>query len=190
MSGEPKDRYDLAGVGSPHGIAVLLHPHPRFGGDRFHPIVGALFERLPSAGVAAARFDLSSADPESAVAETVAAIHAATERWPGLPVVLTGYSFGAGIAALVDDPRVAGWYLVAPQVALLSRATIGADPRPKAFAVPEHDQFSPPDAVQQTIGSWRETTSTTIAGADHFLWDSIPSVVDDVVTWVTAQLPR
>lgn len=184
------DRYDFAAVGPPHGIAVLLHPHPRFGGDRFHPIVAALFERLPPAGIAAVRFDFSSADPESAIAETVATIDAATNRWPGPPVVLAGYSFGAGIAALVDDTRVAGWYLVAPQVSLLARAMIGPDPRPKALAVPEHDQFSPPDDVQQAVAGWMATTTTTIAGADHYLWDAIASVVDGVVTWVTAQLPR
>jgi hypothetical protein len=33
--------------------AVLLHSHPDMGGDRFHPVITALYERLPSASPAA-----------------------------------------------------------------------------------------------------------------------------------------
>ena len=39
------------------GGAVLLHPHPRFGGNRLNAVVAALFRSLPAAGIAALRFD-------------------------------------------------------------------------------------------------------------------------------------
>jgi alpha/beta superfamily hydrolase len=44
-------------------LAVLLHPHPHFGGNRFHPFIEALFRRLPEIGVTAIRFDFLSAEP-------------------------------------------------------------------------------------------------------------------------------
>ena len=36
---------------------MLLHPHPRFGGNRLNAVVAALFRALPAAGIAALRFD-------------------------------------------------------------------------------------------------------------------------------------
>jgi hypothetical protein len=107
------------------GLAVLLHPHPHFGGNRFHPFIDGLFRRLPDVAVTAIRFDFASAEPPAARQEVVAALDQASARWTELPVFLVGYSFGAGIAAEIADRRIAGWYLLAPPTAMLSGATIG-----------------------------------------------------------------
>jgi uncharacterized protein len=163
-------------------LAVLLHPHPQFGGNRFHPFIEALFRRLPEIGVTAIRFDFSSAEPIAATEEVVAAIDEGSTRWPQLPVVLAGYSFGAGIAAGVEDERIVGWYLLAPPVAMLAEAPIGPDPRPKRIVVPALDQFSPPDAVERAVTGWETTTVTTVPNADHFL-GAVPPFVDDALRW-------
>jgi uncharacterized protein len=164
-------------------LAVLLHPHPHFGGNRFHPFIEALFRRLPDMAVTAIRFDFSSAEPSVAREEVVASLNEGSTRWPHLPVVLAGYSFGAGIAAGVDDERIAGWYLLAPPTAMLAAAPIGPDPRPKGIVVPELDQFSPPAAVELAVTGWEATTVTTMPNADHFL-GSVPPFVDDALRWV------
>jgi alpha/beta superfamily hydrolase len=165
------------------GVAVLLHPHPHYGGNRFHPFIGGLFRRLPELGVGAIRFDFSSAGPSEARAEALAAVDLGAEQWPRLPVAIVGYSFGAGVAARISDERLAGWYLLAPQSSSLSEATIGADPRPKAIVVPEHDQFSPPAAVEVAVEGWVATTVETAPGADHFLGDVGP-LVEAAATWI------
>jgi alpha/beta superfamily hydrolase len=113
----------------------------------------------------------------------VAAINEGSTRWPQLPVVLTGYSFGAGIAAGVDDERIAGWYLLAPPVAMLAEAPIGPDPRPKRIVVPALDQFSPPDAIEHVVNQWETTTVTTVPNADHFL-GAVEPFVDDALEWI------
>ena len=51
------------------GVAVLLHPHPHFGGNRFHPFIEALFRRLPDIAVSAIRFDFTSAEPSAPVSK-------------------------------------------------------------------------------------------------------------------------
>lgn len=165
------------------GIGVLLHPHPDFGGDRFHPFVETMFRRLPAVGLAALRFDFSSADPSTAHHQVVAAIDLAAGRWPGRPVVLAGYSFGAGIAAGVADARVSGWYLLAPPSGALPDAVIGPDPRPKAIAVPEYDQFSPPAVIAKQVVGWVATTVTVVPNADHFL-GPVNAIVDNAINWV------
>jgi len=166
-----------------HGLAVLLHPHPHFGGNRFHPFIEGLFRRLPDISVNAIRFDFSSAEIPAARDETVAAWDEGTARWPELPIILAGYSFGAGVAAGIDDQRIAGWYLLAPPAAMLSAATIGNDPRPKAIVVPEQDQFSPPATIAQIISGWEKTTVMTVPNADHFL-GAIEPIVDGALHWI------
>jgi alpha/beta superfamily hydrolase len=167
----------------PRAFVVLLHPHPDFGGNRFHPFIDGLFRRLPECAVAASRFDFSSADLSIAHEEVVAAIDEGSTRWPQLPVVLVGYSFGAGVAAGSPDERIAGWYLLAPPGAMLAGAPIGHDPRPKGIAVPEFDQFSPPAAIGDVVREWERTTVTTVPNADHFL-GAVAPVVEGALHWI------
>jgi alpha/beta superfamily hydrolase len=167
----------------PRAFAVLLHPHPDFGGNRFHPFIDGLFRRLPESAVAALRFDFASADLSVAQEEVLAAIDEGSTRWPQLPVVLAGYSFGAGVAAGMADERIAGWYLLAPPGVMLSAAPIGHDPRPKGVAVPEFDQFSPPAAIGDVVRGWVRTTVTTVPNADHFL-GAVAPVVEGALRWI------
>jgi uncharacterized protein len=178
---------DINAADAASAFAVLLHPHPDYGGDRFHPFINTLFLRLPAASVSAIRFDFSTAATAEARDEVIAAINVGTERWPQLSVIIAGYSFGAGIAATVDDPRIAGWYLLAPPSVMLAHSAIGDDPRPKAVLVPEHDQFSTPETVEQLIGGWRSTTMDTLAGTDHFL-GAVEPVVDHALSWIGSLL--
>ena len=164
-------------------LAVLLHPHPQFGGNRFHPFIEALFRRLPEIGVTAIRFDFSSAELSVATEEVVASLDEGSTRWPELPVFLVGYSFGAGVAAGVDDERIAGWYLLAAPVAMLAGSSIGPDPRPKRIVVPEFDQFSPPAEVEHLVTGWETTTVATVPNADHFL-GAVAPFVEDALGWI------
>jgi hypothetical protein len=165
-------------------VAVLLHPHPQFGGDRFHPFVDGLFRRLPPAGVTAVRFDFSSGDLGEARRVALDAIESAFTDRPSVPVILAGYSFGAGMAASIDDDRVAGWYLLAPPAAGLRTATIGDDPRPKRLAVPALDQFSAPAQVREAVAGWTATTVIELSGADHFLGGAVDQAVADGLAWI------
>ena len=170
------------GDGVAGGAAVLLHPHPAYGGDRHHPFVAGLFSALPAAGFVAARFDFGSSDVRAAGSEVRAAIDAVAGSGP---VVLCGYSFGAGLAATVDASAVAGWFLVAPVASMLAdpAVVIGGDPRPKLVLAPTRDQISPPGSVAAAVVGW---TSTTVVDVDddHFLWDVLPSVVPQGVAFV------
>jgi alpha/beta superfamily hydrolase len=181
---------DFAGPDHPLAIAVLLHPHPHYGGNRFHPFVDGLYRRLPAAGVGAARFDFGSADADTARAEVVEAIDEAERRAPDTPIVVAGYSFGAGVAAHVDDARIVGWFLLAPQVTALESASIGADPRPKAIVVPEHDQYSPPADVDRAVAGWTATTVTVLDDADHFLGVMVSEIVDRALEWIGTMTQR
>jgi alpha/beta superfamily hydrolase len=190
MTGGPAGvRYDANVPAAPRAVGVLLHPHPDYGGDRFHPFVDTLFRRLLDAGVVALRFDFASGDPSSARQQALDVVDAGTAGWPGLPIVLFGYSFGAAVACGIADARLAAWYLLAPPGPALVDAPIGPDLRPKALVLPERDQFSPPALVAERVSDWVATTITVLPDADHFL-GAVKPIVDNALAWVAAVLAR
>ncbi len=87
---------------------VLLHPHPDMGGNQHNNVITALFAALDDA----VRFDFVSSDLGAAKGQ----VHQQLDEGPAW---LVGYSFGGGVASLVDDPRVLGWCLIAPALAMV-----------------------------------------------------------------------
>jgi alpha/beta superfamily hydrolase len=161
-------------------VAVLVHPHPDMGGDRFNHVVEAIYRALPPAGLSVARFDLSSSDSKQAHADTLLAIDMVDE--PRIAIV--GYSFGADVALGVADDRIAGWFAVAPPLRFGGFEAIAADPRPKVLLVPELDQFSPPARVSELTSGWSNTDVSSLSGADHFLNGHSRAVAEAVRSWV------
>ncbi len=166
-------------------VAVLLHPHPDFGGTRFHPFIDGLYRSLPESHVAAVRFDFTTGDPAAARQDTLTAIDGATGRFGDIPILLAGYSFGAATASMIDDSRVSAWFLLAPPASLLEGAPIGDRPGPKALYVPERDQFSSVDEVRRVTADWSDTSVTVLPGVDHFL-GPVEHVIRMAVDWLVA----
>jgi alpha/beta superfamily hydrolase len=186
----PPDRLDLAVPDAPVLGAVLLHPHPSYGGDRHNAVVGALFRALPGASVASVRFDFTSDDVAAGAADAVDVIDLLPAE---VGVVVAGYSFGAVVASEVLDERVVGWVLVAPPFGAMlpgaGRPIAGAD-RPKLVLVAAHDQFCPPEVARQELDGWVATEIEEVPGADHFLAGATGRVADRVAGWLSPLAPR
>lgn len=159
--------------------AVLLHPHPRFGGTMRTGVPSVLFDALAPAGVAALRFNFRGVEGSGGThgdgvderLDAVAAIDALSKSVPGVPLVLVGWSFGGDVSLSVDDARVAGWFAVAAPLRVFPAGdyVAGGDPRPKVLAVPEHDQYCDPSCARERVTSWASTTVEVVPGADHFM---------------------
>lgn len=176
---------------------VITHPHPSFGGTMDVPVVQALFERAVNCGCVAVAFNFrgaggSSGRHDDGVAERLdvaAAIEAAVTMTPGAAVLLAGYSFGAGVALHVTDPRVIGWFMVAPQVQPDMPA--GVDDRPKRFVVPVHDQFCSPDRARIATSEWAHTDIVELPMADHFLAGAAARAAEHLSTFISElSMPR
>jgi len=159
---------------------VVAHPHPQHGGNMHSLVVSALFTHLVDSGCAVLRFNFrgvgrSEGEHEFGEGEQLdvrAAVDAMAPTGDGRrPLVLAGWSFGADLALTCDAPELAGWFLVAPPLRVLdpSRFKAALDVRPKCLAVPERDQFNPPDQARTTIADWTNAEIRTVGGADHFL---------------------
>ena len=168
---------ELAVPDEPWCATVLAHPHPQYGGSMRSIVISALFSALPDAGVAALRFNFRGVEGSEGSFEdgrgerndivgALDVLHPITE---GLPLVLSGWSFGADTSLDVEDERVAAWFAVAPPLRREDDYAAAQDPRPKLVAVPEHDQFRSPDSAQPILSDWRNTRVEIMKGADHFL---------------------
>jgi alpha/beta superfamily hydrolase len=171
--------HDVNQADDPWASAVVLHPHPSYGGDRFNNVVTALYLALPTIGMSAARFDFSSDDADQCATEALAVMDAVTPATQ----FLAAYSFGGGVAATITDGRVAGWLLIAPALSLVA-PTIGADPRPKLVLAAAHDQFFGPDAIASATDGWAATDHAVIDGADHFFVGRTDAIVDAALPWL------
>jgi alpha/beta superfamily hydrolase len=177
---------ELAVPDEPWAAAVLLHPHPQHGGNMRSIVPGTLFEVLPAEGVACLRFNFRGVGGSSGSfgggvderLDVVAAVDALHPIVEGLPLVLAGWSFGADTSLAVGDERASGWFAVAPplRVVAVSDMVAGGDPRPKLLAVPQHDQFRPPDSAREATADWKNTRIEVVPGADHFLVGRIDRV--------------
>ena len=169
--------------------AIVCHPHPQYGGNRFNPVVDALYRRLATMGVAALRFDFR-ADFDDGVGERLDALAALAELErlvPGVPRVACGYSFGAMIALALDHPDLAAKVLIAPPL-----GHIAVEPGvavPTLVLTPAHDQFAPPDVARPIVESWADAEFAVIDMADHFIAGRSDAVATRAATWVSDRWP-
>ncbi len=180
---------DLALPAAPRLAAIICHPHPQYGGNRFNNVVTALFDALPCAGIAALRFDFRtefSGGPGERL-DAIAAIEEMTAEVPGVGVAALGYSFGAMIALGLDDERVTALGLIAPPLAITP--DVAAPVVPTLVLTPAHDQFSPPTVSAPIVAGWAAISDApieheTIETADHSLAGRTAAVADRVTGWL------
>ncbi len=185
---------DLALPATPRMAAIICHPHPQFGGDRFNNVVTALFTALPPAGVAALRFDfrVEFSGGAGERLDALAAIDELAALVPGVPIVALGYSFGAMIVLGLADERVTALGLVAPPLAMAP--DVAAPTVPTLVLIAAHDQFSPPAVSTPIVDRWAASAPAaiehrTIEMADHSLVGHTVTVADQVTAWLSPRRP-
>lgn len=165
-----------------------------------HSIVtGTLFASLPESGVAALRFNFrgvgrsggSHSEGRGERNDVAGAIDTLAKRMDGLPLVLSGWSFGADVSLAVGDPRIAGWAAVAPPLRIVDPAEMVAatDPRPKLAVLASRDQFRPAREAGQIVSGWPNSRIAIIEGADHFFVGRTERVSAEVLTWIRQFAP-
>lgn len=96
----------------PRGVAVIAHPHPLMGGAMSNKVVYTLASCAQKSGLVALRFNFrgvgrSEGVHDNGIGETddvLALADGLRTQWPGLPLVLMGFSFGAFVTV-----RAAQW---------------------------------------------------------------------------------
>ena len=95
-------KLDLPADSAPRGIALIAHPHPLYGGTMDNKVVQTLARAFIGLGYVCARMNFrgvgeSGGTHDHGLGETddIALLYEhMTARYPGLPVALSGFSFG------------------------------------------------------------------------------------------------
>ena len=178
---------------------ALGHPHPEHGGSMSSNVVYGAGRGLQAAGVAVLRFNyrgvgLSEGSHDGGQGEErdhSAALDHLQERFPGVPLWVGGYSFGARIAAslAVSDPRVRQVLLVALPVTAFPCEAAAEIQIPGLALSGGQDAFGTGADLQQRLPSLLGTVRLEeIQGADHFFKGELPELRARIETWARQAL--
>jgi uncharacterized protein len=159
--------------------ALVCHPHPLFGGTMHTKIVFRAAKAAISLGLPTLRFNFRGVgrsggvfDEGSGERDDVrAALDFLSARFPDLPVVLMGFSFGSwvGLAVGAPDPRVTALVGLGVPVSSSDMRFLAAVTKPKLIVQGTEDLYGPRERVEAFYATLAPPKSIAwIEGADHF----------------------
>lgn len=164
------------------GAAVLCHPHPLYGGTMHTKAVFRTAQALNAVGIHALRFNFrgvgsSTGSYDEGVGEREDARTALDwlgDRFPDLPLVMGGFSFGSriGLSVGVEDPRVDALIGLGVAVDLYDFSFLGETEKPLLVVQGEDDEFGPGARVREILEAMGDhITVEVVPGADHYFHD-------------------
>lgn len=171
-------------------MAIVCHPHPLHGGTAGNTIVVRTARALRRHGVATLRFHFRGVEGSEGehhgtaeVEDAEAALAWLSERHPGLPPWVAGYSFGSRVVSelalrLLDVERVV---LIAFPCRLWSPAFLARLTAPGLLVLAEKDEFGTLEDLRKGLPDPPAGLRVVqIQGADHFFRGRTPLVEEAV----------
>ena len=161
---------------------MVCHPHPLHGGTMHTKAVFRAAQAMEEIGLAALRFNFrgvgaSTGSYEEGVGEQEdvgAALDWLEEEFPGLPLVLGGFSFGSMVALRVGtvDPRPVALFGMGMPLGMYDYSFLGETGRPVLVVQGEEDEFGSGREADDALGPLGDhVTVVRVAGADHYFND-------------------
>ena len=179
----------------PVAAAVVCHAHPLHGGMMHFKVVFRAAKALQSAGLAVLRFnfrgvgrsegahDYGTGEQEDARA----ALFEVQDRFPGLPLVLGGFSFGSAMALRVAarDARVRAVFALGfPLVREEGQVPLGEVHQPRLFVQGESDEFGTGEDLRALVEPLPPPLALVVVpGADHFFAGRLDALQGAIADW-------
>jgi len=179
----------------PPMAGLVCHPHPLYGGTMHNKVVFQAAKSLHGLGMPVLRFNfrgvgLSEGSHDRGIGEQAdvrAAIDFLASEFPGAPVVLAGFSFGAwvGLKAGAADARVTKLIGVGIPVNSSDFSYLRGCVKPKLFVVGMEDQFAARDKVEALVNSLETPRRLVLVpGADHFFVGKLHELGTAIREWM------
>jgi alpha/beta superfamily hydrolase len=174
--------------------AVVMHPHPQYGGDMDNHVVMALCAALRGAGATTLRFNFRGTGCSEGAYDggrgeeddaRAAITWLRTER-PQDALLIAGYSFGAMVAtAIADEFPAAGVVLVSPPIGYSEMRF----PNARTLIVTgARDPIAPAEKLRELKD---DTTRVVIVSeADHGWWPGVDALTDEVALFAQSLVAR
>lgn len=184
---------------APRAVALCCHPHPLFGGTMTNKVIHTVARSFVASSAIAIRFNfrgvgLSEGVHDGGTGETedvIGLANWARERWPGLPLWLSGFSFGAWIALRAQmNLQPSLLVTVAPPVGRWDFSTIDPPRCPWLVIQGSKDELVDAAAVEGWLLSLKDRSVVPprfflLPEADHFFHARLHDVRDAVSRFVS-----
>jgi alpha/beta superfamily hydrolase len=181
--------------------AVVCHPHPLFGGTMHNKVVYNTAKSLDALGLPVLRFNfrgagLSAGEHDRGHGEkddVRAAVDFLGAQFHGVPVLLTGFSFGAWVGLRVgcEEPRVSHLIGLGIPVNSTDFSFLLQCPKPKLFVQGGKDQFGAIEKVKALVASLPgENHLAVVDGVDHFFAGKLNELDAAITNWLTGSVLR
>jgi len=202
--------WDVSREAASEGLAiaaVLCHPHPLFGGTMHNKVAYQVAKTIHRFGVPVLRFNfrgvgLSEGAHDEGIGEeqdVFAALDFLAGEYPGAPMLVSGFSFGAwvGLRAGCRDKRVKeliGLGLPVGDQKTRSFSYLEDCDRPKLLASGEFDQFGPPAVLRRIVENLPRhiadnTSLAIVRGGDHFFAGHLAELDHVFADWLVKRHP-
>ena len=173
-------------------IALILHPHPKAGGQMNNPVAVQLYHLFMKRGFATLRFNFrgvgkSQGEFDSGIGELADAATAldwlqttnpaASQCW------MAGYQFGAwiGMQLLMRRPETDGFISVSPPTNVYDFSFLAPCPASGLFLHGTGDTVATPSEVERVVAKLRTQKGISIAyelveGANHYWTNHVDEV--------------
>ncbi len=181
--------------------ALVCHPHPLFGGTMHNKVVYQAAKSLDQFGLPVLRFNFRGAGMSAGafdagrgeLGDVRAALDFLTDTFPGLPLLLAGFSFGSwvGLRAGCEDSRVAELIGIGVPVSDSDFSYLAGCKKPKLFVQGSKDQFGALDRVKTLVASLPGDNQLIVVNdADHFLTGKLDQLGRAITDWLTERHPH
>ena len=182
----------------PGYAALVCHLHPLGGGTMHNKVVFKVAQTLQILGMPALRFNFRGVGQSTGtydegrgeMDDVRYALEFLSHRYPGLPILLSGFFFGAyvGLRVAASDDRVQSMIGLGTPARLFNDEYLNESQKPKLFIHGTNDKLAPYDLLLH----WLERVAApkilvTVEGADHFFQgrlDEVQAAITDFVSTV------
>jgi alpha/beta superfamily hydrolase len=183
-------------------IAIILHPHPQFGGTMNNKVVYALYRSFVDRGFNTLRFNFRGVgksegtydNGEGELNDAASALDWLQMMNPNAQYCwVSGFSFGAwiGMQLLMRRPELAGFISVSPPADRYDFGFLAPCPVPGLIVQGDKDDIVNHDSVEKLVSKLHQQKGIKIdfrlvAGADHFFTGHLPTLCSHVSQYLTA----
>ncbi len=180
----------------PIAAGLVCHAHPLHGGIMHYKVMFRAARALQARGLPALRFNFRGVGTSEGVhdngrgeqEDVRAALDELERLYPGLPLVLGGYSFGSLMALLVgaDDPRVRAMFALGFPIDRVSDTSfLRGSRKPRLFVQGEDDEFGSGAKIEALAEQLPEPrVAKVITGSDHFFTGKLDPLENALSEWI------
>ncbi|MBC8031454.1 MAG: alpha/beta fold hydrolase [Pyrinomonadaceae bacterium] len=184
------------------GVALVLHPHPLGGGTMHNKVIFRASGALNDVGLITLRINFRGVGQSTGehdegrgeLEDVQAALDYLAENYPGQPVTLCGFSFGARVGLEIGmlDNRVRSLISIGTPLDKYDFSFLKACRKPILFVHGDQDEFGSVPGLQHLVDEIKKHNTTVelrvVAGSGHFFEGHLDELKQEITGWTKRQL--